>query len=72
MLDAEELKDYDGIQAELRALKQQRLPKLDSALVIQENGPQAAKTHVLLRGNAHSKALRFNRVFLPFLGSKTL
>ena len=55
MLDAEDLKDYVGIQAELRALKQQRLPKLDRALVIQENGPQAAKTHVLLRGNAHSK-----------------
>ena len=68
VLNVEELKDYDGIQAELRALKQQRLPKLDSALVIQENGPQAAKTHVLLRGNAHSKGDEVQPGFPAILG----
>ena len=72
VLDAEDLKDYDGIQAELRALKQQRLPKLDSALVIQENGPQAAKTHVLLRGNAHSKGAEVQPGFPAILGFETL
>jgi hypothetical protein len=68
VLTKAELQDLEGIEAELKALKERKLPSLDRALVIQENGPKPAKTHVLLRGNAHSLGQEVQPGFPAILG----
>jgi len=68
VLSKEELDDYLAIQKELEQLRKQRLPELDKALAMKENGPEAPVTHVLLRGNAHSKGAEVQPGFPEVLG----
>ncbi len=68
VLNKEQLEDYLAIQEELKELRKQKLPQLAQALSMKENGPVAPTTHVLLRGNAHSKGAEVRPGFPQVLG----
>ncbi|MBT7873587.1 MAG: DUF1553 domain-containing protein [Verrucomicrobia bacterium] len=68
LLDKDQLQDYLAIEEELKELRKQKLPQLARALSMQENGPTAPMTHVLLRGNAHSKGVEVKPGFPQILG----
>lgn len=54
-LDETELREYLQAKNKLQELRRKQLPRLSSALSIQENGRNAPDTYVLIRGNAHAK-----------------
>jgi hypothetical protein len=54
VLTADQLRRYRSARQEMRQLRRLRLPPLDEALTIRENGRSAPDTFVLIRGNAHA------------------
>ncbi|MCS1407448.1 MAG: hypothetical protein M2R45_00606 [Verrucomicrobia subdivision 3 bacterium] len=54
-LNETELENYLEAKKNLQQLKHKKLPRIDSALSIQENGRTTPDTYVLVRGNAHGK-----------------
>ncbi len=55
VLDESQLEAYVKAKDSHANLKRKQLPRLTSALSMQENGRQAPDTHLLVRGNAHAK-----------------
>ncbi|MDG1889932.1 MAG: PSD1 and planctomycete cytochrome C domain-containing protein [Verrucomicrobiota bacterium] len=70
VLNVEELAEYLTARETLKQVKNQKLPELAKALSIKENGADVAATHVLLRGNAHSKGPEVQPGFPAILGFK--
>ncbi len=55
VLDESQLETYVSAKDTHANMKRKQLPRLSSALSMQENGRKAPDTHLLVRGNAHVK-----------------
>ena len=67
-LDETELADYIRAMEEAGELRRNKVPPLERALCIQENGRQAPDTHVLIRGNAHAPGEKVGPGYPEVLG----
>jgi hypothetical protein len=68
VLGESQLKIYVAAKKDFDELKRKQLPRLTSALSMTENGRVAPDTHVLVRGNAHSKGDRVEPGYPSVLG----
>ncbi len=70
VLGPERFKQYQDLRRQLQTLRDEK-PALETALCVTEEGPVAADTSVLLRGNPHVPGDKVEPGFLSVLGAES-